>query len=109
MKVGDPRFETFPDEVGVDQLRWYITQTARDALSIHEFIAGFRAVHEAAERAGHPEYASQEEARAIWDVLWAVEFCSADISREDHPEDWYIPEEVLVTVKRAAAQLKSPD
>jgi hypothetical protein len=102
MRIRDPRFETFPQQTGVDQLRWYIKQTAEGVLSIHEFLTDFRRLHEAIERQGPPEYGSPDEARAIWDVLWAVEFCSPDISREDSPEDWYIPEEVLAVVRRAA-------
>jgi len=105
MHPGDPRFQTFPTETGVSQLRWYINQTAAGALTIQEFLADFRTIHEAIEKIGHPEYASKEEARAIWDVLWAVEFCSPDISKEENPHDWYAPEEVLSVVKRAAEKL----
>lgn len=106
MRPGDPRFESFPATTQVGQLRWYIRQAASGTLTIHEFLEDFRKVHEAIERAGPPEYASRDEAKAIWDVLWAVEFCSLDISREENPEDWYIPEEVLAVVKRAAAKLE---
>ncbi len=105
MHPGDSRFQTFPTETGVSQLRWYINQTAAGALTIQEFLADFRTIHEAIEKIGHPEYASREEARAIWDVLWAVEFCSYDISKEENPADWYAPEEVLNVVKRAAEKL----
>lgn len=107
MRSGDARFRSFPPETGVSQLRWYILQTAEGRLNIHEFLADFRKLHEAIERAGPPEYTSREEAQAIWDVLWAVEFCSPDITREENPEDWYIPEEVLAVVRRAAKQLQS--
>ena len=107
MQAGDPRFQSFPAQPGVGQLRWYITQTANGVLTIHEFLQDFRQLHERVEQAGSPEYASQEEARAVWDVLWAVEFCSRDISKEENPEDWYIPEEVLTVVKRAAKALHS--
>lgn len=106
MRPGDPRFESFPAAVTVGQLRWYIRQAANGALTIHEFLEDFRKVHETIERAGPPEYASRDEAKAIWDVLWAVEFCSPDIAKEENPEDWYIPEEVLAVVKRAAAKLE---
>ena len=105
MHPGDPRFQTFPPETGVSQLRWYINQAAAGALTIEEFLADFRTIHEAIEKLGHPEYASREEARAIWDVLWAVEFCSYDITKEENPNDWYAPEEVLAVVKRAAEKL----
>ena len=86
-------------------MRWYITQAARGALTIDEFLTDFRPLHEAVERDGPPQFASPDEARAIWDVLWAVEFCSPDVAREEHPEDWYTPDQVLAIVKRAAAQL----
>jgi len=105
MHPGDPRFQTFPTEPGIDQLRWYITQAAAGALTIQEFLADFRSLHESIEKTGHPDYASKEEARAIWDVLWAVEFCSPDTSKEENPDDWYTPEEVLVVVKRTAEKL----
>jgi hypothetical protein len=108
MHPDDARFKTFPSEPGTPQLRWYIRQTAAGVLSIQEFLADFRRVHETVEQAGAPKYDSPEEARAIWDVLWAVEFCSPDITREESPDDWYIPEEVLAIVKRAALQLHTP-
>jgi hypothetical protein len=107
MRPADPRFENFPANPDVGQLRWYIRQTASGTLTIQEFLEDFRKVHEAIERAGPPEYASRDEAKAIWDVLWAVEFCSLDISKEENPEDWYIPEEVMAVVKRAATKLES--
>jgi hypothetical protein len=102
----DPRFATYPAQPGVEQLRWYIRQAAAGVLTIREFMADFRAVHEASERAGRSDYASQEEGRAIWDVLWAVEFCSVDVSKENNPADWIIPEEVLAVVKRAVDKLE---
>ena len=106
MRPDDPRFATFPKEIGPAQLRWFILQTAKRVLSIQELLADFRSLHEAIERAGAPEYASPQEAKAIWDVLWAVEFCSPDISKEENPEDWYIPEEVLTIVRRSAEKLE---
>jgi hypothetical protein len=105
MRSGDPRFATFPATPGAPQMRWYITQAASGALSIDEFLADFRPLHEAVERDGPPQFASSDEARAIWDVLWAVEFCSSDVTREEHPEDWYSPEQVLAIVRRAAPAL----
>ena len=105
MRLGDPRFTSFPSQPGTEQLRWYIRCAAEGVLNIHEFLADFRRVHEAVERSGAADYASPADARAIWDVLWAVEFCSPDIAREVNPRDWYPPEEVLAVVKRAARQL----
>ena len=99
MHDGDPRFALFPSEPGLGQLRWYIRHAAEGQLTIQEFLQDFRKLHEAAD-------ASPEEARAIWDVLWAVEFCAPDTSTPmDNPEDWYIPEEVLVIVQRAVKHL----
>jgi hypothetical protein len=105
MHDGDSRFATFPTQPGLDQLRWYIQRTAEGQLTIREFLQDFRRLHEEAERAGAPAYASPEEARAIWDCLWAVEFCALDASAVENPEDWYIPEEVLVIVQRASRYL----
>jgi hypothetical protein len=105
MRPSDPRFTSLPDQPGADQLRWYIQRAAEGVLTIDEFLADFCRAHEAAERVGASDYASPVEARAIWDVLWAVEFCSHDTAREANPNDWYLPEEVLAVVKRAARQL----
>ncbi len=107
MRPNDPRFDSYPREPGLDQLRWYIQRTAEGVLSIDEFVADFRALHEALEHRGPPEYVSPAEARAIWDVLWAVEFCSPVPAREANPQDWYHPSQVLAVVKRAARQLDS--
>lgn len=105
MRLGDPRFADFPTTPGAAQLRWYIRKTAQGTLTISEFLADFRALHETIEQTGAPEFASQEEARAVWDALWAVEFCSADLSKEENPEDWYSPDDVLAIVKRSATKL----
>lgn len=105
MRLGDPRFSNFPAQPGTEQLRWYIRSAAEGVLNIHEFLADFRRVHEAVERSGTPDYGSPAEARAIWDVLWAVEFCAVDAPPQQSPRDWYLPEEVLAVVKRAARQL----
>ena len=107
MSFNDLRFATCPPQAGVAQLRWYIQQAAAGVLTIHEFLRDFRTVHENAERHGAPNYASPAEAKAIWDVLWAVEFCSPNIAQEENPEDWVIPEEVLAVVKRAAEKLEA--
>ncbi len=101
----DPRFATFPKEVGVEQLRWYIRQAAAGALTIQEFLGDFRDVHERIEQVQRPVYASKEEGQAIWDVLWATEYCSLDITHEENPEEWYIPEEVLVIIRKSAQKL----
>jgi hypothetical protein len=105
LHAGDPRFDSFPPEPGIAQLRWYVTQTAAGVLTIDELVADFRALHEASERLGPTLFASPAEARATWDVLWAVEFCSPTAAAEQNPEDWYSPEQVLAVVQRAAARL----
>lgn len=105
MRSGDPRFATYPPEIGVGQLRWYIRQTAAGVLTIREFLDDFRRVHEAVEHAGAVQYASPEESRAIWDVLWAMEFSTEDLSKKETPEDWHIPEEVLAVIQRAEKHL----
>jgi hypothetical protein len=102
----DPRFASLPTRPGIEQLRWYIRQTAAGAITIHEFLQHFRAAHEAAEKAGGARYASEEEARAVWDALWAVEFCVGTAPRpEGDPDERMIPEEVLVVVKHSAPHL----
>ena len=103
--ANDPRFETLPKEIGVEQLRWYIRRTAEGVLTIREFLASFREVHERIEQRQRPYYASKEEAQAIWDVLWAAEYCSPDITQEENPEEWYIPEELLLVIKKSAPKL----
>lgn len=105
MRPGDPRFATFPAAPGPAQLRWYIQQTASGALDIRDLLADLRPLHEALERQGPIQFASTDEGRAIWDVLWAVEFCREDAAHEEHPEDWNTPAQVLEIVKRAAAHL----
>ena len=104
-RPNDPRFTSCPADPGVEQLRWYIRQAAAGVITIREFIADFRPVHEEIERLGGADYASPEEGRAVWDVLWAVEFCSENVAGEENPEDWIIPEEVLTVVKRAVDKL----
>lgn len=105
MRSGDPRFATFPTTPGAAQLRWYILQTASGALDIHDLLADLRALHERLEKQGPVQFASIDEGRAIWDVLWAVEFCREDAAQDEHPEDWNTPAQVLEIVKRAAAHL----
>ncbi len=102
----DPRYATFPAEVGVPQLRWLIQEVAEGRLPVEDLITSFKSVHEAIERAGRPGYASKAEARLIWDVLWALEFYSPQRDRESNPEEWNGAAEVLAEVKRVAKNLK---
>ncbi|MCS6909202.1 MAG: hypothetical protein NZM11_01330 [Anaerolineales bacterium] len=102
MHKGDPRFATCPSEPGIQQLRWYIRQAAAGTLPIDEFLRDFRRAHEDAERAGNLTYASDEESRAVWDVLWAMEFAAAN---RMPPGEGYSSAEVLAVVRRAAKHL----
>lgn len=106
MTDSDPRYTTFPKEVGIPQLRWLIEQVGDGHLPVEELIRQFRAVHEAIERQGRPHYTSTEEARLIWDVLWALEFYSPDPSKEENPREWHGVDVVLSEVQRAARRLK---
>lgn len=94
-----------PAEPGVAQLRWLIARVAAGEAPVDFLLTHLRPLHEAIERLGPAQFASPDEARAIWDVLWAVEFYSPNAAQEAHPEDWNTAEQVLAVVKRAAAQL----
>lgn len=106
MNLSDPHYADFPAETGVGQLRWMVTRVADGRLPVDELIANFRALHESIEKAGRPEYQSKEEARLIWDVLWALEFYSPDRMNEKHPFEWNDASDVLEVVKRVATELK---
>jgi len=102
----DPRYATFPAEVGVPQLRWLIDQVANGNLPVEELIQSFRGIHEAIEHSGGPQYTSKAEARLIWDLLWALEFYAPDRKKAGTPEEWNDAVDVLVEVKRVAKHLK---
>lgn len=106
MNPNDPRYADFPAEIGVSQLRWMIEGVAEGRLPVGELITHFRAIHENIEQTGRPEYKSKEEARLVWDVLWALEFYSPDRMREKHPFEWNDASDVLEVVKRVATELK---
>jgi hypothetical protein len=95
-----------PAEEGIDQLRALIDAAAGGRLPVDEFARRFRAGHEGLERRGRPRYRSRDEARPIWDVLWALEFYSADPAREANPEQWNDAAAVLGEVQRAARHLQ---
>jgi hypothetical protein len=102
----DPRYATFPKELGIPQLRWLIENVAGGRLPVEELIHWFRSIHEAIERQGRPRYTSTEEAHLIWDVLWALEFYSPDPSKEENPREWHGVDVVLTETQRAAKRLK---
>ncbi len=106
MNLTDPHYADYPAETGLEQLRWMVARVADGRLPVGELIANFRAIHESIEQTGRPEYKSKEEARLVWDVLWALEFYSPDRMREKHPFEWNDASDVLEVVKRVAAELK---
>ena len=87
---------------GIAELRWLIQQTAAGAVPVDELIASFRTVYEGDDR---HQYRSKEEARLIWDVLWALEFYSPDPNGERDPSEWNDAPAVLATVQEAARRL----
>ena len=95
-----------PAQPGLGQLHWLIQQVAEGRLPVGELIANFRLLHEAMERGGRPQYRSKDEARLIWDVLWALEFYSSDPSREPNPSEWNDDAAVLTEVQRVYRALK---
>jgi hypothetical protein len=95
-----------PAQPGLGQLHWLIEHVAERRLPVGELIANFRLLHEAMERGGRPQYRSKDEARLIWDVLWALEFYSADPSREPNPSEWNDDAAVLAEVQRVYRAIK---
>jgi hypothetical protein len=95
-----------PAQSGLGQLYWLIEHVAAGRLPPSELIENFRGLHEAIEGAGRPQYRSKDEARLIWDVLWALEFYSPDPSREANPREWNDEAAVLAEVRRVHAALK---
>ncbi len=102
-----PSLPGLPTEKGVGQLRWLIERVASGELTVDALIGSFRALYEALEEVGRPPYRSKEEARLIWDVLWALEFYSPDPSREADPTEWNDAATVRAVVQDAARRLKA--
>jgi hypothetical protein len=96
-----------PTEKGVAQLCWLIQRVAAGELPVEALIGNFRALYEGVEEIGRPQYRSKDEARLIWDVLWALEFYSPDPSRESDPTEWNDAAGVRVIVEDAARRLKT--
>ncbi len=105
--MADPNaLSAMPAETGLDQLLWLIHSVAEGRLAVEALLANFRSVHEAIERQGRPQYRSKEEARLIWDVLWALEFYSPHPAREANPAEWNDAAGVLAEVRRVSQHLK---
>jgi hypothetical protein len=96
-----------PPERGIAQLRWLIERAATGDLPVQTLIENFRPLYEGVERSGRPQYRSKEEARLVWDVLWALEFYSPDPARESDPSEWNSAAGVLEVVQDAARRLEA--
>jgi|CXWL01.1.fsa_nt_gi hypothetical protein len=94
-----------PSPSNTDELVRLIQDAASGAITPESFIRLFRETHEALERAGRVRYASKEQARLIWDVLWDLEYYSPNPSKEARPEDWHTLDRVMKTVKHSAEKL----
>ncbi|MBI3243237.1 MAG: hypothetical protein HYZ49_13185 [Chloroflexi bacterium] len=88
-----------------DELVRLIQDAASGAIAPEMFLRLFRETHEVLERAGRVRYASKEQARLIWDVLWDMEYCSPDPSKEARPGDWHTADHLMKTVKHTAEKL----
>ena len=106
MPDDEPRYVTFPKQIGIGQLRWLIENVANGQLPVEDLIRSFRGIHEAVERAGRPQYRSKGEARLIWDILWALEFYSPHPDQETNPKEWNDAKAVLAEVQRVAQRLR---
>ncbi len=95
-----------PPAPGVAQLRRLIDQAAAGALSVDDLADQLDAAYEAAHEANALHYASKDEARLIWDVLWALEFYSPDPAQKENPADWHEAAFVLGEVQRVARRLR---
>ena len=84
-----------------------IREAAAGRLPAAEFIQAFGAEHDALERAGGARYASPEQARLIWDVLWAVAFYAPNLSQAEDLEAALPAEAVMLIVRRVADKLAS--
>lgn len=95
----------FPTQPGVDQLVWLIRAADAGEVQPEAFIQKFRDTYESIEANGRVGYASKDQARLIWDVLWSLEYYSPDPSKESRPDDWNTLEAVMKIVHRTAQKL----
>lgn len=96
-----------PSEPGVHQLRWLIDRVAAGEVGVDDLIAHFRRLHEALEHTGRPGYQSKDEARLIWDMLWALEFYSPDPAQEANPAEWNDAAALLAEAQRVSERLRA--
>ena len=103
-----PGAQPVPDSPGsLAELRQLIAQAAGGAVPVQTLISNFRRLHESIERSGRPAYRSKDEARLIWDVLWALEFYSPDPSRQANPAEWTDEAAILAEVQRVNERLQA--
>ena len=100
----DPAASDAP--TGMAHLRALIENVAAGRQPLADLLGRFRGLHEALERQGRPHYPSKEEARLIWDVLWALEFYSPDPAREANPSEWNDAAGLLAEVQRVSRRLQ---
>jgi hypothetical protein len=96
-----------PPEPGVLQLRWMIERVAAGEAPVEALIAHFRQLHEKMEHSGRPHYRSKDEARLIWDMLWALEFYSPNPASEPNPAEWNDADAILAEVRRVNDHLRA--
>src|SRR5262245_32301981 len=95
-----------PTPPSLTELRTLIENVAAGRQPVTDLVGRFRGLHEAIERQGRPGYRSKEEARLIWDVLWALEFYSPDPAREANPAEWNDAAAILAEVQRVGRRLQ---
>lgn len=103
--MADTHFDSASAHLTVNQLVQLIHAAAAGQIAPQAFVDSFREVHEAVEAVGRVHYASKEQARLIWDVLWELEYYSPDPAGQERPEEWNSIEAVMKTVKRVAGKL----
>jgi hypothetical protein len=103
-----PASQSGPDAAeGLPALRQLIAQVAGGALPVQTLIVTFRHLHESMERSGQPVYRSKDEARLIWDILWALEFYSPDPRHQANPAEWNDDAAILEEVQRVNERLQA--
>jgi|SRR5688500_2318765 hypothetical protein len=103
-----PASQLGPDAAGgLAALRHLIARVAGGTLPVQTLISSFRRLHESIERSGQPAYRSKDEARLIWDILWALEFYSPNPSRQANPAEWNDDAAILEEVQRVNERLQA--
>lgn len=82
-----------------------IHEFADGDISVEQFVETFKETHESLERQGHVRYANRDQARLIWDVLWALEFFD-EAASEHSPRYVHNAETVVREVNRVSVHLR---